>query len=375
MNPPNPTLSSHNEEHMLGHGFYNKHSHEQGKANTYGLPLLVEAVNGIDFGQIGDEFRIADYGSAQGQNSLLPMKTVIAETKKRAGDSGRTAIPISVTHTDLPTNDWATLFQTVLFSTDSYLAGLHDVFCFASGTSIYHQIFPPNHIALGYSAITTHWLSRKPCNIPNEIWSVRATGSIHDTWAKQAKADWNAFLQYRAIEMQPSAQLVIIASGADAQGTSGAEGLIDLANSVLQHLVKEGTLHPDEYEQMAIPTYYRTTQEWKAPLTPGSDFMEASGLSLIHFEERVLADTYFEQYQQNRDAKAFAEAYTGFFKAAFEPCLFAGLLDNRTPQRRQDVIDSFSQGLQSGLAQDPEKYSCRWFLQLMVIAKKSSATN
>ena len=375
MNPPNPTLSSHNEEHMLGHGFYNKHSHEQGKANTYGLPLLVEAVNGIDFGQIGDEFRIADYGSAQGQNSLLPMKTVIAETKKRAGDSGRTAIPISVTHTDLPTNDWATLFQTVLFSTDSYLAGVHDVFCFASGTSIYHQIFPPNHIALGYSAITTHWLSRKPCNIPNEIWSVRATGSIHDTWAKQAKADWNAFLQYRAIEMQPSAQLVIIASGADAQGTSGAEGLIDLANSVLQHLVKEGTLHPDEYEQMAIPTYYRTTQEWKAPLTPGSDFMEASGLSLIHFEERVLADTYFEQYQQNRDAKAFAEAYTGFFKAAFEPCLFAGLLDNRTPQRRQDVIDSFSQGLQSGLAQDPEKYSCRWFLQLMVIAKKSSAAN
>src|SRR5260370_20957384 len=93
MNQPISTLSSHNEEHMLGHGFYNKHSHEQGKANTYGLPLLGEAVNGIDFGQIGDEFRIADYGSAQGQNSLLPMKTAIAQTKKRAGDSGRTAIP------------------------------------------------------------------------------------------------------------------------------------------------------------------------------------------------------------------------------------------------------------------------------------------
>jgi SAM dependent carboxyl methyltransferase len=372
MNRPNPTLSSHNEEHMLGHGFYNKHSHEQGKANTYGLPLLVEAVNGIDFGQIGDEFRIADYGSAQGQNSLLPMKTVIAETKKRAGDSGRTAIPISVTHTDLPTNDWATLFQTVLFSTDSYLAGVRDVFCFASGTSIYHQIFPPNHIALGYSAITTHWLSRKPCNISNEIWSVRTIGNVHDTWAKQAKADWNAFLQYRAIEMQPSAQLVIIASGADTQGNSGAEGLIDLANSVLQDLVNEGTLYPDEYEQMAIPTYYRTTQEWKEPLTPGSDFVEASGLSLIHFEERVLPDTYFEQYQQNRDAKAFAEAYTGFFKAAFEPCLFASLLDSRTPQSRQEVIDSFLQRLQSGLAQDPERSSCRWFLQLMVIAKKAA---
>jgi hypothetical protein len=31
---------SHSEEHMLGHGFYNKHSHEQAKANTCGLPLV-----------------------------------------------------------------------------------------------------------------------------------------------------------------------------------------------------------------------------------------------------------------------------------------------------------------------------------------------
>jgi hypothetical protein len=151
---------------MLGHGFYNKHSHEQAKANMYALPLIVEAINRIDLAQIGGEFRIADYGSAQGQNSLLPMKTAIAQIRARAAKSGGTAIPIDVTHTDLPTNDWSTLFQTVLFSPDSYLAGETDVFCFASGTSIYQQIFPPNHIALGYSAITEHWLSRKPCKIP-----------------------------------------------------------------------------------------------------------------------------------------------------------------------------------------------------------------
>jgi len=173
--------------------FYNKHSHEQGKANTCGLPLLVEAVNSIDFGQIGDEFRIADFGSAQGQNSLLPIENSIAHIKARTAAHGRTAIPISVTHTDLPTNDWTTLFQTVFRSPESYLAGVGDVFCFASGTSIYHQIFPPNHLELGYSAITTHWLSREPCNIPNEIWSARATESVHDTWAKQAKADGTRF--------------------------------------------------------------------------------------------------------------------------------------------------------------------------------------
>ncbi len=40
--------ASDGEEHMLGHGFYNKHSHEQAKANTYALPLIVEAINRID---------------------------------------------------------------------------------------------------------------------------------------------------------------------------------------------------------------------------------------------------------------------------------------------------------------------------------------
>jgi len=33
--------ASHSEEHMLGHGFYNKHSHEQAKANTYMSVLIL----------------------------------------------------------------------------------------------------------------------------------------------------------------------------------------------------------------------------------------------------------------------------------------------------------------------------------------------
>jgi len=358
--------SSSNDEHMLGHGFYNKHSHEQGKANTCGLPLIIEAINRIDLQRIGSEFRIADYGSAQGQNSLLPMKTAIAQVKALATKSGRTEIPITVTHTDLPTNDWTTLFQTVLFSPDSYLAHQSNVFCFASGASIYHQIFPPNHIAFGYSAITEHWLSSRPCNIPDEIWSARATGKVHDAWAAQAKTDWHAFLQYRALEMQPSARLLIVGSGANQQGNSGAEGLVDLANDVLQQLVKDGALHAEEYEEMAIPTYYRTAQEWKEPFTPNSNF----SLHLDHFEEFALPDVYLERFEQDGDAQAFAEAYAGFFKAAFEPCLFVSLSDKRTSESRHQVIDLFSQKLQSALAQDPKKYSCRWVIQLMLISKK-----
>jgi len=77
MNAPEANSSeSRNEEHMLGHGFYNKNSHEQGKANTYGLPLLLEAISQIDLGEVGDQFRIADYGSAQGQSWILHLMLI-----------------------------------------------------------------------------------------------------------------------------------------------------------------------------------------------------------------------------------------------------------------------------------------------------------
>jgi hypothetical protein len=354
---------------MLGHGFYNKHSHAQGKANTYALPLIPEAISRIDLNQIGEEFRIADYGSAQGENSLLPMKTAIAEIKKLATKCDRETPAISITHTDLPTNDWTTLFQTVLFSPDSYLVGEENVFCFASGTSVYKQIFPPNHIAFGYSAIVEHWLSRKPSNIPNEIWSVRATGQVHKAWAEQAAADWRAFLQFRVVEMQSSARLLIVGSGADAKGDSGAEALTDLANAVLQQLVKQGVIEASEYERMAIPTYYRTATEWKEPFTGASNFAQTRGLSLNHFEELRLPDVLLEKFERDGNAEALAEAYTGFFRAAYEPCLFVSLSDGRTAQDRHQIVDSFAQKLRDALAQDPRKYSCRWVLHLMVISK------
>jgi hypothetical protein len=42
------------------------------------------------------------------------MKTAIAQIKELVAKTGRTRISITVTHADVPTNDWTTLFQTVL---------------------------------------------------------------------------------------------------------------------------------------------------------------------------------------------------------------------------------------------------------------------
>lgn len=365
VNPGSMISSGQSQGHMLGHGFYNKHSQEQGMVNRYCLPLLADAVNAIDIAQTADHFRIADYGSAQGRNSLLPIKTAIAQIKSRWNPIP----PITVTHTDLSTNDWATLFQTVLTSTDSYLAGETNVFAFASGTSIYSEIFPPNHIALGYSAIVEHWLSHKPTSIPDHIWTARTIGKQHDAWAAQAKDDWYNFLGFRAVELIPSGRLVIVGSGADPQGNSGAEALLDLANDVLQSMVKKGDLLTDEYAQMAIPTYYRVEKEWREPFND-SVFIQEHQLSMLRYEEFALDDIYLAQYEQTGDAVAFAREYAAFFLAAFEPSLFVSLRADRDDLNKQRIVEIFSKQLQTALAQDPSKYSARWWLAVMVIAKK-----
>lgn len=353
------------QEHMLGQGFYNQHAQEQGAANRFGLDLIQQAIPQIARTHIGDVFRAADYGSAQGHNSLLPLKTALDTLQQTHGKP--LPFAMTVTHTDLPTNDWTTLFETVLNDPRSYLAGTPNVFPFASGVSMYQQIFPPQQIAFGYSAIATHWLSRTPSRLTG-IWSPHAQGAEHDAWAKQARADWYNFLQARNSEMVPSGQLVMVNSGADARGNSGAEPLLDLANAVLQTMVQAGELHADEYAAMAIPTYYRVEREWREPFED-VNFIGARSLHLVHYQEFALEDVNLNQYAQTHDAEAFAKNDVAFFRAAFEPALFAALDGSRTPAERAQLIAAFTQRMQTALAQNPDAYAARWVLQLMWIAK------
>lgn len=124
----------------------------------------------------------------------------------------------------------------------------------------------------------------------------------------------------------------------------------------------------DEYANMAIPTYYRTEREWRAPFED-AEFLKTNPLRLLHYQEIPLEDVYLNQYAQTRDAGAFAKADVTFFLAAFEPALFVSLRADRAAARKQGVIDTFTQMLQATLAQNPDAYPARWMLQIMWIAK------
>ncbi|GAA0662084.1 hypothetical protein GCM10009535_47090 [Streptomyces thermocarboxydovorans] len=75
---------------------------------------------------------MADLGVAAGTNSLDPMRLVVEGIRGRTGED----TPVTVVHTDIPANDFNTMFATVLGSPGSY-AHEPQVFAFAEARSFY----------------------------------------------------------------------------------------------------------------------------------------------------------------------------------------------------------------------------------------------
>jgi hypothetical protein len=130
---------------MKGHGFYSEHSHPHQKANSLGLPLLERAIEEITVPQGAEPAVVADFGAAQGRNSLGPMRRAVEKLRRRTTVS----TPIVVIHTDLPQNDFGSLFTLVEASPESYLRGVENVFALAAGKSFYERIFLDDYLSLG----------------------------------------------------------------------------------------------------------------------------------------------------------------------------------------------------------------------------------
>lgn len=344
------TTETTQQSQMEGGGYYNAHSRPQGSASELGIPLLERAAQEIPL--TASPAGVADLGSSQGKNSMLPMRACIAALRTRSAE-----LPIAITHTDLASNDFDALFDLLASSPESYLNGAREVYAFASGASFYGRLFPAQTLDLGWNSIAVHWLSAVPCSIPNHIWSPYAQGAVRDAFRKRAADDWQAFLTARAAEFRSGGQLVVVASSADDRGFAGAEGLMNMANEELLAMVRRRLITGDQYDAMAIPTYYRTKAEFEAPF-----FAAGSPFELLESAPQVLADPFWPQYERTHDAAAFAASYTAFFRAFSEPCLFGGTAP--------DVADQFYTGVQERIAADPAAAVCRWQLLLMRVKRR-----
>jgi SAM dependent carboxyl methyltransferase len=346
---------------MEGQGAYNRNSGLQGRAADRAVPLLEQAARAVDPGPDDRPIQIADYGSSQGQNSLHPIRSAIAVLRNRFGAER----PIRVTHTDLPANDFSTLFNTVFDAPESYLRDHSNVFADAVGRSFYGPLLPPAQVSLGWSSYAVNWLSRVPALIPGHFHSLRATGAAREAFDSQAATDWLTFLSLRARELRPTGRLVIVTPSVNETGLNGAELLYDAANDSIAELVTRGTISETERARMVSPGRQRGRDQLLAPFAATGSF---AGLTVEHCELYRNPEMAWQAYLGHGDAAVLATARARTVRSIFMPTLIAALDAARTQADRLKFADALEAAMVRRFT--PELHEIMGWFAIMVVARQ-----
>ena len=352
------TISTHGV--MEGGGSYNLHAKVPAGGGLLALPYLEKAAQSCPLPG-SDPIVIADYGSSQGKNSLPPMRAAIQCLRKRVGNERA----VQVIHVDQHANDFNTLFDVLHRDPERYSVDDPNIFPSAIGRSFYENVFPREHVHLGWCSYAAVWLSRVPALIPGHFVMLASTGDVRAAFDRQAAHDWRWFLSLRARELRPGGRLVVVLPGLNDTGRSGFELLFHCANAVLEELVYERVIGDDERKRMVLGSYPRRRAQLLEPFTAEGRFQS---LSVEHCELLDLPDAAWEAYQLEGDVQALVSGHAAFFRAIFVPSLASAIND---AGRRQTFADCLEQKLKQRLSERRKPFHS--FVQVMVIAKQGPA--
>lgn len=338
---------------MDGSGFYNEHSAQQQEAAAAGRAMLIHAAREVPLPSEGPLI-IADYGSSEGKNSLTPLGSALDQLASRDDGSG---LIVCVVHTDLPGNDFSSLFETVADDPGTYARP--GVFTFAAGRSFYQQLFPANTVSAGWSATAVVWLSHTPCPLPDHLFSYAASGQARQTWREAAAEDWNTFLRMRATELRSGGEMVVTTL------VSGSNYLdwMALIEAGAADALAAGSIRNDEYEAMAIPTYIREADEFFGPIDN-----DGLPLRLVDSTVATAADPAYESFRQHGDPVRYSREAVAAYRAWSEPAMMSGIDAGRSSEERSIIADALYEHTRVRLEATPT--ACAWNIGLARIRRE-----
>ncbi|MDH3376181.1 MAG: hypothetical protein OEQ39_04335 [Gammaproteobacteria bacterium] len=118
---------------MKGGGYYSEHTRGAKDVIDNTAVLALDALSSMSIEESNRPFAIADYGAADGGTSVDLIRQLIGAIRSRA--PGR---PVNVVNTDLPGNDYSSVFRMTQGQHEgvrSYLEDFDDVYVMAAGTS------------------------------------------------------------------------------------------------------------------------------------------------------------------------------------------------------------------------------------------------
>ena len=333
-------------------------------------PMVIDAIDSLPQESIDRGFTLSDMGTADAGTSLTMVGSAIEAVRKRAPRA-----PISIVYSDQPRNDFNALIANVygLGPFETYLERHENLFPLVSGTTFYKQILPAGSVDIGFSATAMHWMSTKVCNISNHVQAVGAEGEELQAFRDQAHRDWRQILLHRATELKPGGKLVLINFGRDEQdrylGNTGGVNMFDTFNDIWLSFLDAGRITREEYENMTLPQYYNTVEEFSAPLTDPSDPVYQAGLRLEHIETRVVKCPFAESFTEHGDAARFAEEYIPTIRTWNESIYFNALAAERPLDERREIIEDYYGSYRGRVVNDPDGHGMDYVHAYMVISK------
>jgi hypothetical protein len=346
---------------MKGGGYYSLATLGAKHVIDGATPLLLDAVARMS--DSSAPFIFADLGTADGGTSRDLVAQLVEAVRRRW--PGR---EIALFYTDQPRNDFNALVATIHHGTP-----IDGVFPLFSATSFYRRILPEGSLDLGFSATAMHWLSAKPCDISDHVQAVGASGAELAAFARHGNADWHAILLHRARELTSGGRLVLVNFCRDPQGrflgSTGGVNMFDTFAELWRRLRSEGKIGDAEYRAMTLPQYYKSLEEFTAPLTDPGDPVHQAGLRLELAETRIVPCPFAAELRRHGDAAAFAKAYIPTLRSWTESTFYAGLAADRPEAERRRIIDDYYAAYEELVRKNPEGHGMDYVHAYLVIAR------
>ena len=278
-------------------------------AQTEGALLCIEAASDwaltcVDQLAAADSHVLIDYGAADGGTAVGLWHQVLDRLHANQPQAHLTLIG-----NDLPSNDNVALAENLALQ----IPRAPRPTVLVSARSFYEPSVGPDTVSFGFSATAMHWLSESPGPL-NTHTHVLASDDAEalQRFTAQALKDWTNILELRSKELKVGGRLLTVNLSRDNKGRylghNGGEtrNVHDQLHQIWKGLADEGVISHEQYRKGTVLNFYKSPDEFIAPLKDQSSAPYRNGLRLVNERTVYVKCPYRRRWEENGDTAAFA---------------------------------------------------------------------
>ena len=131
----------------------------------------------------------------------------------------------------------------------------------------------------------------------------------------------------------------------------------------------EAEFNEAEYAAMTLPQYYKSVEEFRAPLADTDSAVSNAGLRIEHCETRVVPCPFAADFGHHGDAARFAAAYVPTLRSWSAATFRSGLSTGRSEAERDQIIDDFYGTYETMVREAPDGHAMDYVHVYLTIAK------